>query len=301
MSYQFLPHEALPDAIRRVIHEQIDKALYALQRPDDPHEAVHTLRKCMKKSRAALRLVRSGLGGDVYHRENAAFRDTAAPLSEVRDITALIETLNRLREHYRSSLSTAAFTRVRRSFYYQRQKATEQLHEGKLVSEAVQQLQAARKRVAQWSWEDDSFEALAENLVRTYRRGRKAMKKAYDSGAAADFHEWRKRTKYLGYQFRLLRVAWPRVMKAYQKEWEQLGSWLGDDHDLAVLQQKIQEEALPFQDQAAADMLRGIIAREQERLRRLAYPLGQRLYAEKADRFVDQLAAWWQYAEVGDQ
>ncbi|SDM57322.1 CHAD domain-containing protein [Catalinimonas alkaloidigena] len=297
MSYRFHPHEPLATAIRRVTTEQLGKAQVALQHLDDPHESVHTLRKCMKKARAAARLVRSELGEASYHQANASFRDTAALLSETRDITALIDTLNRLRSHYRTSLHSAAFTRVRRSLYYQRNKATEHLTAGKLVPEALARLQAAQTLVNGWQWQDESFGAMAENIARTYQRGRKALAQAYDSGEAADFHEWRKRTKYLGYQFRLLRVVWPTVMKAYQHQWEQLGAWLGDDHDLAVLQQSVQAETLPFQDNASAELLLGILEREQARLRQLAYPLGKRLYHDKADRFVDRLACWWKMAQ----
>src|ERR1019366_5884992 len=52
---------------------------------------VPEVRKCFKRVRAALRLVREDLGDDAYREENWCLRDAARPLTEVRDAEMLVE------------------------------------------------------------------------------------------------------------------------------------------------------------------------------------------------------------------
>ena len=47
-------------------------------------------------------------------------------------------------------------------------------------------------------------EALADGLPTTYRRGRKAYEQARSEPGAESLHEWRKRSKDLWYELRLL-------------------------------------------------------------------------------------------------
>src|ERR1700690_4419144 len=96
MSFQLKRKESVSDGIRRIVKREIGTALEQLASRGQSDEAVHEARKCLKKVRAALRLVRDELGGPAYRRENFALRDAARPLTEVRDATMLVETLERL-------------------------------------------------------------------------------------------------------------------------------------------------------------------------------------------------------------
>src|ERR1700689_1127617 len=58
---------------------------------------VHGARKQIKKSRAALRLLRAALAGATYRREDAALRTAARALNAVRDARVLARTLEALR------------------------------------------------------------------------------------------------------------------------------------------------------------------------------------------------------------
>ncbi|NIR50351.1 hypothetical protein GWO43_17745 [candidate division KSB1 bacterium] len=64
MSYRLDDQETLPDGITRIATEQVGRALGQLTTGvDDRDEAVHDARKCLKKVRAVLRLVRDEIAG----------------------------------------------------------------------------------------------------------------------------------------------------------------------------------------------------------------------------------------------
>jgi hypothetical protein len=67
-----------------------------------------------------------------------------------------------------------------------------------------------------------------------YKRGRNRLFDAYAAPSPDNFHEWRKRTKYLWYHVRILRPLWPAVLEELANEIHELSNLLGLDHDLAV-------------------------------------------------------------------
>jgi hypothetical protein len=98
MSFELHADESLTAGCRRVRVKEVKKALQELSAAEAPDadEDVHEARKRFKKVRALFKLVRRGLGPAVYRRENATFRDTGRPLTEVRDAKVLVDTLDRL-------------------------------------------------------------------------------------------------------------------------------------------------------------------------------------------------------------
>jgi hypothetical protein len=91
MAFQLKRKEAIGNGIKRTVRRQIEKALAHLRARGDPDETVLEVRKCFKRVRAALRLVRDDLVDTVYRRENFLFRDAARPLTEARDAVVLVD------------------------------------------------------------------------------------------------------------------------------------------------------------------------------------------------------------------
>src|SRR5947208_439602 len=100
MSFQLKPGESARKAVKRLARKQLDAALAELRPRKGGDAIVHDARKRFKKVRAVLRLVRAELGERAYQRENKCFRDAGRPLTEVRDAKILIETLDKLTEHF---------------------------------------------------------------------------------------------------------------------------------------------------------------------------------------------------------
>src|SRR5215475_11545302 len=97
MSFELRIDEALPDGIHRIAKKEIEKVRECVDGSSKASrdEMVHEARKSLKKLRALVRLVRPGVGGKLYRRENFASRDIARPLTEGRDAKTLVEALKK--------------------------------------------------------------------------------------------------------------------------------------------------------------------------------------------------------------
>jgi CHAD domain-containing protein len=273
---------------------QLDRALAELRAAEgDRHAAIHEARKSCKRLRGLLRLVRPGLGNKVFRRENAALRDAARRLSALRDADALLETYDRLDERFAAEIDRRRMVPVRRALAARHAALGEDDLETP-VTRFCADLAAVRARVPSWPLADD-FGVLARGLKRTYRRGRKAMRAAYDAPSSERFHEWRKRVKYHRYDLELLVELWPRQIDGRRKEVKALGGMLGEEHDLAVLEATLAAEHETF-GAVSAPLVGDLARRRREELRTALRPLGQRLFAERPKAFARRFEAYWQAA-----
>ncbi|WP_462323064.1 CHAD domain-containing protein [Halochromatium sp.] len=304
MAYELDPEQPLDAEIRRIATDLLDHALAQIDSAEDaPHEAVHEVRKDCKKLRGLLRLVRPA-APELYEQENAAFRDAAASLSVLRDAEAAIETFDALIDHFRDNLDPDALALLRQRLEDHKASVaagSEPLGDQLALTRAA--LVAARERVPDWGFpseaaDDAGWALIGPGLRKTYKRGYRAMHAAYAEPSVTAFHEWRKRAKYLRYQLRLVRAGWPRVLKAMHREVKDLGDLLGDDHDLAVLEQIIEEagELNPTHDDE--QILLALAAQRSAQLRKAAYWLGWRLYAEKPKHLDRRMQRYWQAARA---
>jgi CHAD domain-containing protein len=287
-AYRLKEGEPLSKAVERIARGRIDQALDELRGKTDstPEEAVHGARKDMKKLRALLRLVRGELGEQRFARENACFRDAARELAGARDADVMLETLGSL------DLPAGLGWELRKVIQASHRRDGAGDDREAAGRNAVAILKEGRGRVGDWPLEDDSFEALAGGLERTYRRGRRDFKATRAKPSVEALHEWRKRVKDLWYHQTLLRRLWPPVMTAVGDEAHELSDRLGDDHDLAVLADWFKEHTESDPDLQAA------IDRRRAELQRDAFALGARLYADKPSAYVRRLERLWDAAQT---
>ena len=286
-AYRLREGRPLPDELRRAARGRIDNALDELRGRSDstPEEAVHEARKDMKKLRALLRMARGELGEDMYARENACFRDAARELAGTRDADVMLETLDGL------NLPSELGGELRQAIRAEREGAAPD-GRGAAARSAAAMLKEARKRVDDWPLERDSFDALADGLERTYRRGRRALRAAQGEPSAEALHDWRKRVKDLWYHQTLLRELWPPVMRAVGDDAHELSDRLGDDHDIVVLAAWVRghlETDPEFSE---------VVIRRRGELQDEAFALGARLYAEKPSAYRRRLERLWTAAEA---
>src|SRR5262249_44977119 len=95
------------------------------------------------------------------------------------------------------------------------------------------------------------------------------------------------------YQFQVLQALRPDVMEKLAAQADDLGTHLGDDHDLAVLTEKLRADTGPVPDRAAAEKLTPFIEGRRTELQEQAWDLGHQLYEEKPKRFADRLKGYW--------
>ncbi len=295
MAYRLERDETVPDTIRRVAREQIERGLTEIDGGQlDRNEAVHQVRKHCKKVRALLRLARDPLQRNgVYEFENAWFRDTARALSPLRDAATLPATLDTLLDSFGDQIDPSAFTAVREALARRGGAGpdTQAIEHG--LTDARDRLGMALDRLPDWPIRKDGFATVAKGLKRTYRRARTALSVAYEDPTTDNFHEWRKRVKYHWYHLRLLTPVWPKVLGTRADAAHDLSNLLGADHDLAVLRQTLLDARGEIDDPNAIQTLLALLDRRQEHLRTAARPLGRRLFAEKPKVFLKRMEDYW--------
>ncbi len=294
MPYRIKDPRRLPEEIRRIVEEQIDRAIREIDDKElDQDETVHQVRKRCKKVRAVLRLARIPLDdGKVYKRENVWFRDASRELSFVRDAATLIETYDGLMTHFEEQVDRSTFGIVRRRLTLRHKKMMESAIDERLDTLRAR-METGRQRVSKWAKGMATFDALAPGLVKTYRRGREAMAAAYNDPSPERLHEWRKRTKYHWYHCRLLQEVWPEVMEARMTELSRLADILGDEHDLSVFRDMLTREGDELAEGELHEALLGLIDQRREDLRKEAAPLGARIFAEKPKHLNRRIGLYW--------
>jgi CHAD domain-containing protein len=286
MSYALTFDEEPGRSLRRVAREQLEAAAVQLEdeHGDDPVEAVHDVRKRLKKTRALLRLARPGMPDDAYRRENAALRDAGRALSGTRDADVMVEALAALADRFAGQAPAALFEEVRGRLAAR--AAAARAVGAPAIGEHAASLRALLARVEGWQVDGSDDATLAAALARTYKRGRRAFRSADRDPTTERLHEWRKRAKDLWYQQALVSAAWPGVLSAQAGEAKALSKLLGDDHDLAVLAELLRDDAeLTAAVAADRDALLDLIGRRRAELLGEARALGRRVYAERPKQY----------------
>lgn len=295
MTHYRLDHdETLSEGTYRIVVELTEEALEHLEFLEGPVEGVHEARKVCKKTRGLARLVRPAL--DEYSGVNRSYRDAARRLGPIRDPQAFLETFDVLAE---TPPASDELRSLRGHFADRAEGAAERIdgEEGWRRDEARELIRAGKRDADDWVMDHD-FDSIAGGVEKTYRRGRKAMRKAGETGDPEDFHEWRKRAKYLWYQIRLLRNSAPSALRPLSRRLHDVSDALGDAHDLVLMQTQVDSFDA---DDAAKEAFRIVASGYTTELEGRALSLGSRLWVEKPSVFVDRLEGYWEVWESGDE
>ena len=286
-----------PDApmrtVRRILLAQIDKAIAGLKRPNLTDRTIHVVRLDLKRARATLRLLRECLGVDAYRRENLCMRDAARPLTAVRDANVLLDTVRRL--------DPAALSRQRQDFVRQllrvlrqERRTVRQSLRRKDVTAAAAALIAVKRRLQGVPEARLDQATPGAGVKRAFKSGRKAFARARKRPTDESLHEWRKQTKYLANQLEIVLPLQPKRLVKNCKRSSRLAAHLGEDHDLALLSDKIFHYAKgPYaasQNDAVAELINQL-ARRRKALQSKAYRLGRRLYGAGSRRIAAKVTA----------
>jgi CHAD domain-containing protein len=287
--------EAGTQGLLRILREQIAKALEALDGTELSDEAVHSARKELKKARATLRLLRDALGDAVYKRENAALRDAARPLSEVRDAKVLLDTLDRLVERYGASARAMQLDGLRRALRWEyaatRRRVLQQPAALKPQRDALRRIY---ERSARWPVWHHGWSVIGAGLNRVYREGRKAFATSQADPSPENLHEWRKQVKYLWHQLQVLEPLRSGAIGKRADQAHRLADYLGDHHDLSVLRTKVTDSGEDaFRDAAPRCPPVALIDRYRARLQDKAFVLGRRLYEKKPRVLAARFGQYW--------
>lgn len=273
---------------REIFLRQLDSAIAELE---ESKPNVHGARKQLKRARATLRLLRPAIGDDVYRRENIVARDAARPLSKARDEEVLSDALHDLLEHFGPTASGLHVTPLNQSLQKGRRQSAHELP-AKQLHEITAALKRSASRARSWQPDNDEWDCIATALRATYRRARRALRHARSDRATEDLHEWRKQTKYLWHQLQILTPLAAGPVGELADEFHHLADYLGDEHDLAVLRERVSTPTTGMSE-TACSALKTLIDRRRGELQDKALALGERLYADQSKTFVHGLARQW--------
>lgn len=284
MPFRFKKKESVARAVRRLCCERLDDALETLEK-GARFEAVHNVRKEIKKLRSVLRLIRRDIGKSTYSEHTDALRRAANLLTNFRDAQVKLNAFDGLAKHCSRKLPHRPFSEIRAALQ------NNCLAEEKRLAHAVAPLKgiltASKERIDNLKIKAKGWKAIAPGLKKIYGRGRDSYETARRRPVPENFHEWRKRVKDLWHQLRLLYPAQPHRLRERTKHLEKLGELLGDDHDLFMLNEFVANQ---FEH---AEKLEDLILARQEKLRSEALKIGSRFYREKPGRFCRRMGSYW--------
>lgn len=295
MNYKFDLNENINSAVKRVAIELIDDSverLYNVRKTFD--ESIHETRKNFKKQRALLRLVRFELGDDLYKKENTLFRDTGRILSGIRDASVTVETLKYLQIQRPDEIDSDELTNLKKNLRLRTRRIRSQFKKNQELIEAIINiLDKHKSQVRRWPLKRKSFIQIVPGIKLVFERGQNAFYLAKKNPSAENFHDWRKRVKYLLYHVRLLENAWPEYMNLLALKLDELSDILGIEHDLAEFRKLLQREKMLFENKAEQAKLFNLIGQERIKLQTAAKLIAPYIYFEPAKNFTQRLPVYW--------
>jgi hypothetical protein len=294
MSYRLKVDEPIAEGASRVGLEQVGIAEARLAQREEVAAAIHDTRRCLKRLRALLRLVRPGLPDSTYKREANRIAGVGRLLAGARDQYVMRETLENL---------DGRFAGLPKRIAKQLTKLMANGTGGKGLSRssperrrALESLAHTRRFFTSLEKRDIAIEHVAAGLERSYKRARRAFREAYEKPADEAFHEWRKAVQQHWRHMQLLSGGWPEVMSGRADEAKEVSRLLGADHDLHVLLAFATERGKAVLSSDDLATLTTTCKSMQEELRALARPRGARLFAEPAKDLTERIALYWQAA-----
>jgi CHAD domain-containing protein len=292
MGFCFKKNETVTKAIPRLGCQRARRALDCLKDCSQP-EAIHGARKEIKKARAVLRLARENISKEEFRAIKRSLRKAASCLAKPRDAAVRANALRELTRRFKHALHPGAFRKNRVALRRASDQAMTRFAEKQNAKSAVEHLRRAAKEFRKLKIEANGWDVIAPGLERAYRECREAYQRAVKIGSAEAFHEWRKRAKYLWHHLALLEPTWPEKIDRMICELETVGDFLGEDHDLFILQHWLEGSKKAKGKSHQMKTLRQIIHKRQDELRGKALAMGKYFYTEKPPEFCRRLGGYW--------
>jgi CHAD domain len=287
-----------PGRARESALAQLDLAITTLKQAQesDLEQTVHETRKAIKRVRTLELLRKDMVGRKRRRKRRKLLRQAAGELSGARDAQVLLNTLEGLmRRDPRGLPGSPGVSRLHAVLLAEQRSAERALRRSGALERALQPLEAIREEVAaerRKAGRKREARSLRSAVEDIYEEGRSAMRAARRRGGIAEMHQWRKRVKDLRYATEAtLEAHGPSTkqgkrLKRIANRADQLGEALGEEHDLALLKQRIKrEKALFHGDKRGRRALMRSLRRRRAKLRKRAFTAGASLYDDKPKRF----------------
>jgi CHAD domain-containing protein len=294
VKHQLRPNEKLGSGIKRVAIVLVQRVISTLtDGKTDQDIAIHNARKSCKMLRGILRLIRSGLTGD-FSLIDDKVRDASAKLAGLRDHDVMTETFNSLQKSAVASIPAEVLAIIGGLLTQRNLTEAPVLPDrSEQITLFLKDMQELMQQIPNWKFQGDLSKVARAGFVKTYRRGREQMNAAARLPVAGRLHCWRKSVKYHDHHLRLLSLSWKGSAAKRSKRLMQLSEALGDDHDLALIQDKLRCNEAKFssrEERAGLQQFNELIASRRGQLQVKAFKLGSKLYRRRPAAIAHKLS-----------
>jgi CHAD domain-containing protein len=277
------------DGLAAAARSIIADGRHALTDPElsDP-EAVHEVRKALKRWRALLRLLGRPLGEQADQMRMEA-RELMRAVAGARDAQSALDALGDLRKAEMPFSPTSAET-IRARLTEMRDAAEAKSFTKTMRDRLSRYLDYATLSLERWPLKAIDFDTVTDGLTSTYRRARQLVPDGWSDAEAEHLHDLRRRVVEHRHQMDLVEPLWPRLGKVWAEEAQRLRNQLGACQDLAVL------TSLTAPHGQLAPWRSRLLPLIEDRRRahlKTAQRLSGRLFAEKPKAFRRRIAALW--------
>lgn len=249
-------------------------------------EVVHDTRTGMKRMRAFLRLLRLGIGKSAYRLADEQSKALAGDLSDSRDARVLLDTLELLLQEI---YDHECCKRLRGPVF-------EHYHTACLVDTGFDPLEQVRTRLRRmqknarhWHLKAYDQKALRAAVAAEYDAGRQHWLQIQQYPEAEQLHKWRKQVKRFYYQFSLL---FPKQLHKQRARLKMLGEYLGQLHDLIILQDYLDKHQRAFWTDDLVRLKHVSSGREQALLEQV-WRIAPKAYRHPSGRYSRKLIHRW--------
>jgi CHAD domain-containing protein len=230
MAFRIKRNERVDEAVRRIVREQIRKAIRAARDLDGPQEErVHEVRTRLKRSRAALALIRDAVGRSAG-RDDRRLRDAGRRLARPRDLAVQAHTFRVLGTRLPSELPEGLVRRLAGAERHTRLALPPDDVE-RALRRTARRLRRLRRKLAAWPVAHGR-RAVADGVTETYREARRGLRAVRARPTPKRFHDWRKQVKALSNELRIVGGAIPELATTLMPKVDHLAEVLGQVHDL---------------------------------------------------------------------
>ncbi|MDX2309269.1 MAG: CHAD domain-containing protein [Hyphomicrobium sp.] len=280
---------------RRLLLEQTERALGELGAAGDLPRTIHETRKCMKRIRSLLRLLKPGLKPAWFAAEDRRYRTAARMLSQLRDSHVTLQTLAKLEQ--------ASDEKTREALGAARGIMSPTSLEGPIatdpqaiLAETTVAISAGRSAAAKLELRRGGIETLACGYAAILADGKRRFKAQRKAPTDEGLHELRKAVQHHWRHLQILSSAWPELFEVRIATAKAIADQLGTDHDLSVLAAALEDLPVDTLPERQRDLVLARVRMAQNDIRHSYVPLARRLFADSPDGMANALCRQWRAA-----
>ena len=292
-------NEEISVAIHRILTEQYEFVIDTCKNYDDPHIAIHDIRKSFKRIRAVLKLIKPDIPFETYKRENILVRDLSRRFSKARNLHVFAEEFETIVAAGILKLSEETTEKVRSHFKEKESTAVQLLIDLDIFNLVAIRTEEAKNRVAKIDFSTLGPHTIYKGVRDVFSWGQKQMMQTQQIPTDLNLHEMRKRIKALMYLVQLIKDVSPDFFTGYYEGLKSASLALGDDHNMAEMLSYIDtmdNQVIPWDEK---QMLREYIKSQRQQIQVDVWPLIAKLYTGQADEFAERIKSYWLLGRQG--